>query len=162
MKLIYLSNFFVFFIVLITAQVTQAATLTVSPNPIKIQPGETRQGNLSIDQGMNESINCNPCTTSVSISAPLTGQGSSFDFGLDGGITFIGPFDVDNAFSIFAPNTVKAGQTFSGTVSFSYNPTISSQFTVEVVPEPLTILGAGTAIVFGASFKRKLVKAKKK
>ena len=30
------------------------------------------------------------------------------------------------------------------------------------VPEPLTILGAGTAIAFGAGFKRKLAKAKKK
>lgn len=30
------------------------------------------------------------------------------------------------------------------------------------VPEPLTILGAGTAIAFGASFKRKLAKAKNK
>ena len=31
-----------------------------------------------------------------------------------------------------------------------------------VVPEPLTILGAGTAIAFGAGFKRKLGKANKK
>ena len=30
------------------------------------------------------------------------------------------------------------------------------------VPEPLTILGAGTAIAFGTTFKRKLAKAKKK
>lgn len=30
------------------------------------------------------------------------------------------------------------------------------------VPEPLTILGAGTAIAFGTGFKRKLAKAKKK
>lgn len=33
---------------------------------------------------------------------------------------------------------------------------------VETVPEPLTILGAGTAIAFGTGFKRKLAKAKKK
>lgn len=33
---------------------------------------------------------------------------------------------------------------------------------VSAVPEPLTILGAGTAIAFGAKFKRKLAKAKKK
>ena len=32
----------------------------------------------------------------------------------------------------------------------------------QAVPEPLTILGAGSAIAFGASFKRKLAKAKKK
>ncbi len=30
------------------------------------------------------------------------------------------------------------------------------------IPEPLTILGAATAIAFGTSFKRKLTKAKKK
>lgn len=33
---------------------------------------------------------------------------------------------------------------------------------ITVVPEPLTILGAGTAIAFGTAFKRKLSKAKKK
>ncbi len=33
---------------------------------------------------------------------------------------------------------------------------------VEHVPEPLTLLGAGSAIAFGAGFKRKLAKAKKK
>ncbi|MDJ0601561.1 MAG: PEP-CTERM sorting domain-containing protein [Crocosphaera sp.] len=30
------------------------------------------------------------------------------------------------------------------------------------VPEPLTILGAGTAIAFGGAFKRKLAKKNKK
>lgn len=32
--------------------------------------------------------------------------------------------------------------------------------TTGVVPEPLTILGAGTAIAFGGAFKRKLAKKK--
>ena len=32
--------------------------------------------------------------------------------------------------------------------------------TTHAVPEPLTILGAGTAISFGAAFKRKLAKKK--
>ncbi len=35
-------------------------------------------------------------------------------------------------------------------------------FKTGTVPEPLTILGAGTAVAFGAGFKRKLGKAKKK
>ena len=35
-------------------------------------------------------------------------------------------------------------------------------FNSQATPEPLTILGAGTAIVFGTAFKRKLAKAKKK
>ena len=34
--------------------------------------------------------------------------------------------------------------------------------TGQTVPEPLTILGAGTAVAFGTSFKRKLAKAKSK
>ncbi|CCQ62703.1 PEP-CTERM sorting domain-containing protein, partial [Crocosphaera watsonii] len=34
--------------------------------------------------------------------------------------------------------------------------------TGQTVPEPLTILGAGTAVAFGASFKRKLAKKNKK
>lgn len=37
-----------------------------------------------------------------------------------------------------------------------------SEVRFETVPEPLTLLGAGAAIAFGTSFKRKLGKAKKK
>ncbi|WP_438357543.1 PEP-CTERM sorting domain-containing protein [Aphanothece sacrum] len=43
----------------------------------------------------------------------------------------------------------------------------ASSFTVEkpddggVVPEPLTMLGAGAAVAFGGAFKRKLGQAKK-
>ncbi|NQZ63109.1 MAG: PEP-CTERM sorting domain-containing protein [Crocosphaera sp.] len=33
---------------------------------------------------------------------------------------------------------------------------------VQTIPEPLTILGAGAAIAFGAGFKRKLGKVKQK
>ncbi len=40
--------------------------------------------------------------------------------------------------------------------------TFNSQFDYAPVPEPLTILGAGTAIALGAGFKRKLGKVKKK
>ena len=36
------------------------------------------------------------------------------------------------------------------------------QQTHEPVPEPLTILGASTAVAFGTNFKRKLTKNKKK
>lgn len=48
-----------------------------------------------------------------------------------------------------------------------FDPETEPAFTVNVyptgvVPEPLTILGAGTAIAFGASFKSKLAKARKK
>ena len=39
---------------------------------------------------------------------------------------------------------------------------LPEQTPVEPVPEPLTILGAGTAVAFGTSFKRKLAKAKSK
>ncbi len=35
-----------------------------------------------------------------------------------------------------------------------------SNLEISVVPEPLTILGAGTALAFGTTFKRKLGKAK--
>ena len=39
---------------------------------------------------------------------------------------------------------------------------LPEQTPVEPVPEPLTIFGAGTAVAFGTSFKRKLAKAKSK
>ncbi|WP_198648890.1 PEP-CTERM sorting domain-containing protein [Cyanothece sp. BG0011] len=34
--------------------------------------------------------------------------------------------------------------------------------TLEVVPEPITMLGAGAAVAFGGAFKRKLGKKDKK
>ncbi len=40
--------------------------------------------------------------------------------------------------------------------------TSNDEIVLEVVPEPLTIFGGGTAIAFGAGFKRKLAKVKKK
>ena len=51
--------------------------------------------------------------------------------------------------------------------SFSYedSPGIldgKGSVSYKITPEPLTILGAGTAIAFGAGFKRKLAKARKK
>ncbi len=40
--------------------------------------------------------------------------------------------------------------------------TANQVVTNQAVPEPLTILGAGTAVAFGAGFKRKLNKSPKK
>lgn len=47
-----------------------------------------------------------------------------------------------------------------GNVQFN-NTTVSYNGSITAVPEPLTILGASTAIAFGASFKNKLSKTKK-
>ncbi|ACK65070.1 hypothetical protein PCC8801_0994 [Rippkaea orientalis PCC 8801] len=51
-------------------------------------------------------------------------------------------------------DTLPNGNCRDSDKSFQSNPT-------GVVPEPLTILGAGAAIGFGASFKRKLAQSKK-
>ncbi|MDJ0599151.1 MAG: PEP-CTERM sorting domain-containing protein [Crocosphaera sp.] len=42
-----------------------------------------------------------------------------------------------------------------------FNILLPVGYDVQTVPEPLTILGAGSAIAFGTAFKRKLAKAKK-
>ncbi len=62
-----------------------------------------------------------------------------------------GANDVAISGNLFAVGDTQGGPGSSGAV-FLYQP----------VPEPLTILGAGTAIAFGTAFKRKLAKAKKK
>ena len=56
----------------------------------------------------------------------------------------------------FFQRTIRDGDTLA--TSGSLNISVER----EVVQEPLTILGTGTAIAFGAGFKRKLAKAKKK
>lgn len=52
--------------------------------------------------------------------------------------------------------------TQNGPVGTTMNGIDNWSVEIQVVPEPLTILGAGTAVAFGTSFKRKLAKAKKK
>ncbi|EHJ14700.1 PEP-CTERM sorting domain-containing protein [Crocosphaera watsonii] len=56
----------------------------------------------------------------------------------------------------FFQRTIRDGDTLATTGS------LNIAVEREVVQEPLTILGTGTAIAFGAGFKRKLAKAKKK
>ena len=65
--------------------------------------------------------------------------------------------------TVFADGIIQFSNPVSS-LSLATNATSSNQqaFTFGVVPEPLTILGAGTAAGFGAFFKRKLAKAKKK
>ena len=65
----------------------------------------------------------------------------------------------------FIANDASTTITFiAGDPISAYGPVIDSVSVerVESVPEPLTILGAGTAIGFGASFKRKLAKSNQK
>jgi hypothetical protein len=102
-------------------------------------------------------------------------------------IGFVGdPFFINPMNDLFAPNTTKTiwgGNTLEGVVgrttntrdivtllnpnSIRLNFTIHSGldplrvFTVEEVPEPLTILGTGLALGFGFMFKRKSMKTEK-
>ncbi|MDJ0509516.1 MAG: PEP-CTERM sorting domain-containing protein [Crocosphaera sp.] len=101
-------------------------------------------------------------------------NGSTFN--LDAGtatVTFNGP-EVEIDLSpivgdLFGPPPEKAFRVeLSGTLSLSDNAINdpgslgSYQYNLQPVPEPLTILGAGTAIAFGGAFKRKLGKNNKK
>lgn len=55
-----------------------------------------------------------------------------------------------------------SGVFFSGTSLLSANAIVTYTYTSAAVPEPLTILGAATAVGFGAAFKRRALKNNKK
>ncbi|MGK7940916.1 MAG: PEP-CTERM sorting domain-containing protein [Crocosphaera sp.] len=63
---------------------------------------------------------------------------------------------------MFDGNIVGQGFLSASEVSFLTSDSGSYQLTLQVVPEPLTMLGAGAAIAFGGAFKRKLGKNNKK
>ena len=70
----------------------------------------------------------------------------------------------------FNTKTVRDSRNFIGFGDSTYTANAHAELTnftftqkeIRAVPEPLTILGTGTAIAFGAGFKRKLAKTKKK
>ncbi|WP_231589040.1 PEP-CTERM sorting domain-containing protein [Crocosphaera watsonii] len=70
----------------------------------------------------------------------------------------------------FNTETVRDSRNFIGFGDSTYTANAHAELTnftftqkeISAVPEPLTILGTGTAIAFGAGFKRKLAKTKKK
>ncbi len=63
---------------------------------------------------------------------------------------------------IFNGSVVAEGFLSASEVTFGSLDSGSYEVTLQVVPEPLTILGAGAAIGFGGAFKRKLGKKDKK
>ncbi len=112
------------------------------------------------------------------VSGPSSYDGSAvnplIDFG--GGLTF----EVENPFAVtrFGTGTSAVAATFPGFKGkfildgdvvgggfLSANQILgngSFSLTVRAVPEPLTMLGAGAAVAFGASFKRKLAQKNNK
>jgi hypothetical protein len=96
---------------------------------------------------------------------PTTGvtlNGSSFNFttpnrGFD---AFSDPFTISSGF-VAGVNTLEF--TVSNSSTFNSPSGLRVEFlesTAAAVPEPLTLLGAGTALGFGALFKRKLTQGK--
>lgn len=82
---------------------------------------------------------------------------ASWSLSVDFGLAFDAPLyqlDRDNSDITFVGSLGLAG----GYTYQDSSPTID----VSPVPEPLTILGAGTAMLFGVSFKGKVKKSKKK
>ena len=81
-------------------------------------------------------------------------------------------FDFDGPFNVAEQGFVQANLTHRQTFGIrlvldddsknGYSLTIPGSINFSLVPEPLTILGAGTAIGFGAFFKRTINKKKKK
>lgn len=77
--------------------------------------------------------------------------------------TFIRDFNTLSFGRAETRNTIVFGDsTYTANARAELTNLTFTQEEVGTVPEPLTILGAGTAIAFGASFKRKLGKPKKK
>jgi hypothetical protein len=78
--------------------------------------------------------------------------------GPGGGVLFYGVIS-ENENELF--DEVVFGNTASGVDFFGFDDmTVGDLAQVEVVPEPLTILGSATALGFGAFFKRKLKSSK--
>ena len=97
----------------------------------------------------------NPITTGVSLSnlnlANYIGNGTS---------TFIATGRVSSG---SYSGTADSDQvSFGGSSLLSANATVTYTYTAAAVPEPLTILGAATAVGFGAAFKRRALKNNKK
>ncbi|ACB52269.1 hypothetical protein cce_2921 [Crocosphaera subtropica ATCC 51142] len=87
--------------------------------------------------------------------APIFGRGSSssgFSSAEFSNYVAGSYFDDDNSTVGFSSQL-----TFGG-----FERTYAIATEVQAVPEPLTMLGAGAAIAFGAGFKRKLGKVKQK
>ncbi|WP_082162489.1 PEP-CTERM sorting domain-containing protein [Crocosphaera watsonii] len=117
---------------------------------------------------------------SVSLSGNRALVGSRFDDdnGNNSGSAYIFDVTTGNFLQKLTPPDGAAGDQFGISVSLSGNRALVASYldddngtdsgsaylftTGQTVPEPLTILGAGTAVAFGASFKRKLAKKNKK
>ncbi|MGK7954824.1 MAG: PEP-CTERM sorting domain-containing protein [Crocosphaera sp.] len=82
----------------------------------------------------------------------------------DGGYGTENPnFSIDGSIITFGYMTTNGSRSRGTADRFTVSGLDNFSVTVNhnVVPEPLTILGAGTAVAFGTGFKRKLGKAKK-
>ena len=137
-------------------------------------------------------VSGNASVASITLTDQLAPAGGLYDYeATDDFITFLGTFGLTPV-ATFDLNAGAAEVSFTGTeIEVDFSPitgdlfgesgtyllsltgSLSSsdsgaigtyQFTLETapVPEPLTILGAGTAIAFGGAFKRKLGKQDKK
>jgi hypothetical protein len=97
----------------------------------------------------------NPITTGVSLTplnlADYTGNGTS---------TFIATGRVSAGSYSGTSDSDKVS--FGGSSLLSANATVTYTYNAAAVPEPLTILGAATAVGFGAAFKRRALKNNKK
>ena len=117
---------------------------------------------------------------SVSLSGNMALVGSRLDDdnGSNSGSAYLFDVTTGNLLQKLTPLDGAAGDQFGFSVSLSGNTALVASYldddngtdsgsaylftTGQTVPEPLTILGAGTAVAFGASFKRKLAKKNKK
>ncbi len=166
--------------ILTTSSPAKAALLTWYLDGVTFDDGGTASGSFQFDSDTNQAGNVNISVTGGSAL-------SASDYELSGLVNanianFFGLRNSDNRFFQvvfeFDSSLTNAGGTvaINTTRNLSFEATcgdLNCSFltdpgrfitagTVTAVPEPLTILGVGTALAFGTGFKRKLGKGKKK
>ena len=120
----------------------------------------TSTGTLLVD---NDVIISGTFTENI-VGTAIDGLVSSF-FGIginDVNDALSGYYGVDADLWEFATTNISLGDVEVGVNGSILASVTNTDFDTMVVPEPLTILGAGTAIAFGGAFKRKLGKKDKK
>ena len=151
----------------IPATLTGSVTLRVTfeeSDPVGVYKAQVTESFLHGSSGSTlsdeilEFIRVQSDAVSTKIDHPNVKNPLGANFTTDPNVGDISQFTTKYDYNIFAVSAPPEA-TFTGDVSI---PTKSVSFTVKRVPEPLTILGSGLALGFGAYFKKEYSRKQKK